>query len=147
MQQVDDGLWIRGAPQSFMGMPIGSRMTAVRLPDGGLITRRFLDSLIEHRGQKIWFGALPNSRPVTRTEIYYGDGEPIEQEIVALTRVAQWKIAVAFSWQRGDVLCLDNIGCQHGRLSFSKDADRRVFVSMATPIPGVVRELACGSRA
>jgi alpha-ketoglutarate-dependent taurine dioxygenase len=48
-------------------------------------------------------------------------------------RALQWKLAVAFAWRRGDVLCLDNLRCQHGRLSFARDSARRVYVAIASP--------------
>lgn len=108
--------------------------------DGSLTVDRHIDALIEHRGERLWFGTLPNARPVTSIDMHYADdGAPVDSEIVEQTRAAQWRISVAFSWRAGDVLCLDNRGCQHGRLSFSPGTERRVYVSIATPTPGIVR--------
>lgn len=108
--------------------------------DGSLTLDRAVDALIEHAGEKLWFGTLPNARPVTSIDMHYADdGEPVETEILEGIRAAQWHISVAFSWQQGDVLCLDNRGSQHGRLSFAEGVERRIYVSIATPTPGVVR--------
>lgn len=35
-REIDDGLWVAERPQSFLGTQIGTRMTVIRLPDGGL---------------------------------------------------------------------------------------------------------------
>jgi len=36
-RQIDDNLWVFDRPLRFMGLHIGTRMTAVRLPDGSLL--------------------------------------------------------------------------------------------------------------
>ncbi|MEM6640176.1 MAG: DUF4336 domain-containing protein [Pseudomonadota bacterium] len=36
LKKIDDGLWVVDAPMVFCGLHIGTRMTVVRLPDGGL---------------------------------------------------------------------------------------------------------------
>ena len=69
----------------------------------------------------------------------YGDGEPIEPEVMDFLRTQQWKISVAFAWQQGDVLCLDNLGCQHGRLPYEEGSERKVYVSIASPRRGTCR--------
>lgn len=33
---IDEGVWVAAAPQTFMGLHVGTRMTVVRLPTGGL---------------------------------------------------------------------------------------------------------------
>jgi hypothetical protein len=35
--QLDDALWVAAAPLSFLGLHLGTRMTIIRRPDGGLI--------------------------------------------------------------------------------------------------------------
>ena len=107
--------------------------------DGSVVLSRPMNAHLEHRGDELWFGTLPNAHPVTSLEMCYADGELVEDEILQRARIAQWKIAVAFSWQSGDVLCLDNRRCQHGRLSFADDAERGVYVSIATPVRGALR--------
>jgi hypothetical protein len=37
MEQLANDLWAEAAPQSFFGLHVGTRMTAVRLRDGGLL--------------------------------------------------------------------------------------------------------------
>jgi len=37
LQRLDDAIWVAAAPQRFLGLHLGTRMTLVRRPDGGLI--------------------------------------------------------------------------------------------------------------
>jgi hypothetical protein len=37
LERLDEALWVAAAPQSFLGMHLGTRMTIVRRPDGGVI--------------------------------------------------------------------------------------------------------------
>jgi hypothetical protein len=37
LERLDDALWVAAAPQNFMGMHLGTRMTIVKRPDGGAI--------------------------------------------------------------------------------------------------------------
>jgi len=49
---------------------------------------------------------------------YYGDGSPIEDSVMeAILKVYQ-DLEVVFSWQRSDILMLDNILTAHGRNAF-----------------------------
>lgn len=107
--------------------------------DGSLTTRRLLDAFHEHRGELLWCSTPQSTQPVSSIEFRYGDGEPIEPEILEHLRTAQWNIAVGFSWRAGDVLCIDNLGCQHGRLPYTPGVAREIFVAIATPTRGNVR--------
>ena len=40
------------------------------------------------------------------------------QEEVERMHAAMWECAVAFDWEAGDVLVVDNEQCMHGRFSF-----------------------------
>jgi alpha-ketoglutarate-dependent taurine dioxygenase len=72
------------------------------------------------------FGAedLPNNT-------YYGDGSPIEPEVVEHLRQAYLGERVAFPWQRGDVLLIDNMLTAHARNPFT--GPRQIAVAMADP--------------
>jgi hypothetical protein len=37
LERIDDALWVAAAPQTFLGMHLGTRMTIVRRPDGALV--------------------------------------------------------------------------------------------------------------
>ena len=49
----------------------------------------------------------------------YGDGTPISAADMEAVRDAFWKNLVAFPWQRGDVLAIDNDAVAHGRMPYS----------------------------
>lgn len=62
---------------------------------------------------------------------YYGDGSPIEPEVVDALRAAYQQETVAFPWQRGDILMLDNMLVAHGRAPFV--GPRKIVVGMSKP--------------
>ena len=66
------------------------------------------------------------------TNSFYGDGSPIEPEVVEQMRGAYRAEAVVFPWQEGDVMLVDNMLVAHGREPF--EGQRRVLVGMSEPI-------------
>ena len=64
----------------------------------------------------MWFSQASNFEAFTPT---YGDGDAITTEDAEAMHVAMWRVAVAFDWEAGDVLCIENERCMHGRTSFT----------------------------
>jgi amino acid adenylation domain-containing protein len=62
---------------------------------------------------------------------FYGDGSPIEPSVVEQIYEAYRQEQVAFDWQAGDILMLDNMLVAHGREPFV--APRKIAVAMAEP--------------
>jgi alpha-ketoglutarate-dependent taurine dioxygenase len=62
---------------------------------------------------------------------YYGDGSPIEPQVVEALRQAYLAENVMFDWERGDVLLVDNMLASHAREPFT--GARKVLVAMADP--------------
>jgi alpha-ketoglutarate-dependent taurine dioxygenase len=60
---------------------------------------------------------------------YYGDGSPIASSILEEIRETYRKAAVTFTWQKGDLMLLDNILASHGREPFV--GPRRILVAMS----------------
>lgn len=70
--------------------------------------------------------------------VYYGDGQPIEDDVIAEIGALYASLSISFPWQSGDVLMVDNMLVAHGRHPFS--GPRKVIVAMgemlaATDLP------------
>lgn len=59
---------------------------------------------------------------------FYGDGEPIEREVLDHIRDIYEQEKVMFKWQQGDIMMLDNVLSAHGRRPFK--GMRKVVVAM-----------------
>ena len=73
---------------------------------------------------------------------YYGDGAPIEEEVLANVRDAYSGEASVFQWSPNDLLLLDNMLVAHGRNPYK--GERKILVSMATPYSAAARESSQG---
>ncbi|HKV36206.1 MAG TPA: TauD/TfdA family dioxygenase [Pyrinomonadaceae bacterium] len=65
------------------------------------------------------------------TNTYYGDGSPIEPETLDELRRIYDEETVAFPWQEGDILMLDNMRVAHGRAPY--EGARQILVGMTEP--------------
>lgn len=117
--------------------------------DGELRTRQRCQAVLQHpeTGEWVWFNQahlfhVSALEPSTRASllaavgeadvprnVYFGDGAPIADELLDTVRRAYDDATVAFPWQGGDVLMLDNRLIAHGRRPFA--GDRKVIVAMA----------------
>lgn len=98
-------------------------------------------------GQEVWFNHAtffhvstlpPAIRQALEAEFpqdelpnntYYGDGTPIEPETLDILRNAYLQEKTLFSWEKGDILMLDNMLVAHAREPFQ--GSRRILVGMA----------------
>src|SRR5262249_5217163 len=60
--------------------------------------------------------------------VYYGDGTPIEEELIDEIRRIYSSVAVSFPWRAGDILLIDNMLTAHGRNPFV--GPRKIVVAM-----------------
>lgn len=65
-------------------------------------------------------------------QTYYGDGTPIEPEVMDHLREVYESCTVSFPWEQGDVLVLDNMLTAHGRESYQ--GTRKVLTVMSDPV-------------
>lgn len=121
-------------------------------PGGRLRTQQRRPAVARHpvKGDLIWFNhltffhvsTLPAAvragflRDLAEEDLpnntYYGDGAPIEPEVMASLHAAYGAERRRFAWREGDVLLLDNMRVAHGREAFR--GARRVVVGMADPL-------------
>jgi hypothetical protein len=129
-------------------------------PDGGLRTWQICQAVAEHpqTGQLIWFNQahlfhVSSLDERTRRAMlsiykeselprntYYGDGSPIELEVLEHIRAAFDAERVAFPWQKNDVMLLDNMLVSHARNPFK--GKRRILAGMGEACSKVRRSLA-----
>ncbi len=64
--------------------------------------------------------------------VYYGDGSPIEETVLAELDAVYEYSKTQFAWQEQDVLMLDNMLAAHGRNSF--EGPRKIVVTMGEMI-------------
>jgi alpha-ketoglutarate-dependent taurine dioxygenase len=62
---------------------------------------------------------------------YYGDGSRIELEVLELIRSVYEQTKIKFTWQKNDLLLLDNMLFTHGREPYA--GARKVLTGMACP--------------
>lgn len=114
-----------------------------------LRTRQVGPAFVKHpkTGEHIWFNhgtffhvsTLPASisESLTKnfaaedlpTNTFYGDGSPIEPEVLEQLRSAYLQSLVRFKWQQGDIIFIDNILAVHGREPFT--GARKIYTGMA----------------
>jgi alpha-ketoglutarate-dependent taurine dioxygenase len=119
--------------------------------DGGLRTRSMRPAVARHprTAEHLWFNHVAffhvtTLEPSVRDGLlatmeekdlpantYYGDGSPIETDVLDEIRDAYRQASVSFAWRRSDVLLLDNMLTAHSRTPYS--GERRILVGMAEP--------------
>ncbi|XP_078657366.1 dapdiamide synthesis protein DdaC-like [Branchiostoma floridae x Branchiostoma belcheri] len=114
--------------------------------DGAMRNWTVLPALYKYRGDWVWFTVphAENSSYMKNTpywadkdlphhmypqHTYYGDGTDIEQDVLQHIRDTIWQVAAGFQLQKGDLLVLNNIYCQHARLGFT--GKRKLAVALA----------------
>jgi len=117
--------------------------------NGSLRTRQICQGFATHprTGQEIWMNqahlfhvsSLPERAQKSLLTLFapedlprntfYGDGSPFEPDVLQHIRESFEAEEVAFPWQPGGVLMIDNMQVSHGRRPFS--GERRILVAMS----------------
>ncbi len=124
------------------------------LPGDGLRTRHVRPAFQRHpqTGEEIWFNHatffhVSTLDPMIRdvlvasygpeelpSNTFYGDGSPIEPEVLDHLREVYRAETVMFPWQTHDLMLVDNMCVAHGRSPYG--GKRRILVAMAEPTDG-----------
>jgi len=122
------------------------------LEKGGLRTKQVCPAIIEHpdTGESVFFNQIQLHHvsclePAVRDSllsmlgidslprnVYYGDGTPLEDEVVEEIGLLYERTAVRFPWQEGDLIMLDNMVVAHARDPFV--GPRKIVVAMGDMI-------------
>ncbi len=77
--------------------------------------------------------------------VFYGDGTPIEDDVMALVGRVYEECAVRFDWRQGDVVMLDNMLAAHARDPYQ--GERKIVVAMGAMFDRAALEAAPTSAA
>lgn len=139
----------RGAVESYC------RANAIMFewqPDGGLRTRQRRSAVVRHpvTGRRCWFNQIAflnewTMAPEVReylVDVYgadglpfntrFGNGEPIDEDVVHLLNSVYEANTAREPWQAGDLMLVDNVRTAHSREPF--EGPREVLVGMADPV-------------
>ncbi|MER5402115.1 TauD/TfdA family dioxygenase [Streptomyces sp. NPDC002599] len=126
-------------------------ITCAWQPDGSLRTAQRRSAVVRHpvSGRRCWFNQIaflnewtlaPEVREYLVDEYgadslpfntRYGDGEPLDEEVVRLINEVYEDHTVRRPWQSGDLLAVDNVRTAHSREAY--EGPREVVVAMASP--------------
>ncbi|GAA2658187.1 TauD/TfdA family dioxygenase [Streptomyces lunalinharesii] len=121
-------------------------------PDGGLRTRQRRSAVVRHpvTGRRCWFNQIaflnewtiapeireylvdvygPEGLPFNT---FFGNGDPIDADVVQLLNTVYDNHTVREPWQAGDLMLVDNIRTAHSREPF--EGSREVLVAMTDPV-------------
>lgn len=146
--ETDDRRWVeeylRDAGMDHRWTSLGLRTVAVHpaVVDHAVTGERCWHNQADqwHRdisGVKVAFGGASDARIDARTagtetlgnHVTFGDGSEIDVDDLMHVRDVARECEVAFPWQSGDVLVIDNVMAMHGRKPFT--GPRRVLAAMA----------------
>jgi hypothetical protein len=116
--------------------------------DGGIRIIQKRKGIIEHpvTGEEVWFNQIDQFHPLHMGEevysvllemysedelptyVTYGDGSPVQGEVIGQIKEVFDEVSVARPWSNGDLVLVDNILVSHGRKPFT--GERKVLVSM-----------------
>ena len=120
--------------------------TCTWLPDGSLQVQTCCAATATHpvTGQEVWFNqaeqwhpsalqpelrALFEGKSLLAHDCQYGDGDPLEEDVLATIRKVINANKLLFDWKKGDVLVVDNLLMMHGRESFKGARKTLAFLS------------------
>ncbi len=130
-------------------------MTCEWTPAGNLRIRQLGRAVVTHpkTGEKVFFNQVqlhhpscldPETQKSLRSlfgeedlprNVFYGDGTPIEDAVMQRLGELYWKLSVAFRWQEGDLILVENMLVSHARNPYV--GPRKIVVAMGEMVRGV----------
>ncbi|MCE4941688.1 TauD/TfdA family dioxygenase [Streptomyces albulus] len=121
-------------------------------PDGGLRTRQRRSAVVRHpvTGRRCWFNQIAflnewtiapeiheylvdvYGREGLPFNTFFGNGDPIDADVVQLLNTVYENHTVREPWQAGDLMLVDNIRTAHSREPF--EGSREIVVAMTDPV-------------
>ncbi|MDJ0718187.1 MAG: TauD/TfdA family dioxygenase [Prochloraceae cyanobacterium] len=107
----------------------------VQINDNESINRQFIASAIHksRSGQDyVFINTLFAAKHVNPKGVCFDDNSEITDEIMSeLNKIAE-RITIEISWQKGDILMIDNTKIMHGRRAFDDD-QRDIYIRLCSP--------------
>ena len=107
----------------------------VEINEDESINRQFIDSAIHksRTGQDyVFINSLLAAKHLNPEIVCFDDDSEITEEIMSeLNEIAE-RITIEISWQKGDILMIDNTRIMHGRRAF-EDEQRDIYIRLCSP--------------
>lgn len=107
----------------------------VKINENESITRQFIASAI-HKNRTgedyVFINSLLAAKHTNPELVSFDDDSEITDEIISeLNEIAE-RISIEISWQKGDILMIDNTRIMHGRRAFD-DPQRDIYIRLCSP--------------
>lgn len=86
-------------------------------------------------GKVSWFNSIvaaftgwKDTRNDPTKAVVYGDGTPLDPDVLTRCLAIMDELSVAFVWEKGDVLLVDNLVTMHARRSYV--GQRKIYASL-----------------
>lgn len=102
--------------------------------DKSILTEYITSAIIPSKcaNHQVFINSLLPAKQLYPDIIKFEDDSDISEEVMSEVNAIAEKITTEISWQRGDILMIDNTRVLHGRRAFS-DAKREIYIRLCAP--------------